>query len=190
MSLSTSKKQLVISTVGVDRPGLVAMMCEIISEHNGNIDDSTMTLLGGQFAMIYIVTFPDQVTVNGFLLACQSLKQDHQLYVESHVLETPYSVETMQVSETHPHKYLLSVGGYDRTGITYAFAKKLADFNINITDVNAHRINGENGTVYMLAIEMEATADLDETAFKACLDQLGQDMSLDVRLRSMDAMIL
>jgi glycine cleavage system transcriptional repressor len=185
-----SPQQLVISTVGADRPGLVATMCEIISEHNGNIDDSTMTLLGGQFAMIYVATFPDADSTQDFHNACQHLKESHNLHFESHLLDTPYSAETMTASESHPHKYLLSVGGYDRTGITYAFSKKLADFDINITDVNAHRINGEEGTVYMLAIEMDAPRELDEDAFKASLDTLGQAMSLDVRLRSMDAMIL
>jgi glycine cleavage system transcriptional repressor len=188
--MQTTPLQLVISSVGSDRPGLVALMCEVISMHQGNIDDSTMTLLGGQFAMIYIVTFPDEDAVQAFSEACQILKEQENLHLGFNRLNTITTSCSPSVQASSFRKYLLSVGGYDRTGITYAFSRALADLNINITDVNAHRLNGEAGIVYMLAIEMDAPATLDEQQLKKKLDTLGREMKLDVRLRSMDAMIL
>ena len=40
----------VISTIGHDRPGLVSDITAIANEHQLNIEDSRMTVLGGEFA--------------------------------------------------------------------------------------------------------------------------------------------
>ncbi len=183
--------KLVISTVGKDRPGLVARMCEAISNANGNIDDSTMTRLGGQFSMIYIVHFESPDHIELFKTAIRQIEEEGLFHVDIRPLspdEEPDLPETTTRSKSR--KYLLSVGGYDRTGITYAFSKALAAFDINITDVHAHRINGEDGIVYMLAIEMDVPLNVDEAEMKADLETLGKELNLDVRLRSMDAIIL
>jgi glycine cleavage system transcriptional repressor len=183
--------RIVISTIGKDQPGLVARMCEAITQAQGNIVDSTMTRLGGQFAMIYIVTFESRERLTQFKQACVQFEDEGLLSVD--IQRLPDTSDLPHADQHDPpghRKYLLSVGGYDRTGITYAFSKELASFGINITDVNAHRISGEAGTVYMLAIEMECPLNVDETAMKHALENLGNQLSLDVRLRSMDAIIL
>ncbi len=189
--MPSSLIKLVISTVGKDRPGLVAHMCEAISNAHGNIDDSTMTRLGGQFSMIYIVHFDSTENIERFKANVQAIEEKCLFHVDVRPLspeEEPDLPETQAPAKSR--KYLLSVGGYDRTGITYAFSKALAGFEINITDVHAHRINGEDGIVYMLAIEMDVPLNVDEAEMKANLEALGKDLNLDVRLRSMDAIIL
>ena len=189
--MPSSLIKLVISTVGKDQPGLVARMCEAISNANGNIDDSTMTRLGGQFSMIYIVHFTNSQDLDRFKTAVRQIEAEGLFHVDLRTLSPDEEPDLLKM--THPskaRKYLLSVGGYDRTGITYAFSKTLASLQINITDVNAHRINGENGIVYMLAIEMDVPFSIDEAEMKATLEDLGKELDLDVRLRSMDAIIL
>jgi glycine cleavage system transcriptional repressor len=187
----SSPFKLVISTVGKDRPGLVARMCEAISNAQGNIDDSTMTRLGGQFSMIYIVHFTRAEDLERFKDAIVEIKKEGLFHVDLCLLsaeDEPMLPETQIAPKAR--KYLLSVGGYDRTGITYAFSKALAGFGINITDLHAHRINGENGIVYMLAIEMDVPLTVNDNEMKTTLENLGQKLNLDVRLRSMDAIIL
>jgi glycine cleavage system transcriptional repressor len=183
----------VVTTVGKDASGLVAGMCEVITRHNGNIEDSTMTRLGGQFAMIYLICFQTDRQAEAFKTDAKTLRTTHGLHVEA----TPLSESEIQAQLSPEHaktpaqrKYLLSVGGYDRTGITLAFSKALATLQVNITDLNAHRINGQEGVVYILAIEMECPASVDETTLTDALNALGKEMELDVRLRSMDALIL
>jgi glycine cleavage system transcriptional repressor len=189
--MPSSLIKLVISTVGKDRPGLVARMCEAISNAQGNIDDSTMTRLGGQFSMIYIVHFNSLDNLERFKIAIAQIEEEGLFHVDIRPLAPDEEPDLPDSSVSlKSHKYLLSVGGYDRTGITYAFSKALAAFHINITDVHAHRINGEDGIVYMLAIEMDVPLNVDEAEMKANLEALGKELNLDVRLRSMDAIIL
>jgi glycine cleavage system transcriptional repressor len=186
------KPYYVITTVGRDASGLVAAMCQAITAARGNIEDSTMTRLGGQFAMMYLVCFEDSEGPTEIQPLCDALLQSHGLHVRLVALNA-HEIQAQLNPVPHApelRKYLLSVGGYDRTGITLAFSQALAELGVNITDVNAHRIQGEQGLVYMLAIEMECPATVSEPVLSERLSQLGQSMALDVRLRSMDAMIL
>jgi glycine cleavage system transcriptional repressor len=192
-TLNFSHHYYVVTTVGKDASGLVAAMCGVITQSHGNIEDSTMTRLGGQFAMIYLVCFEDEAHVATFKEQAKALHATHGLHVETTRLnDAEVKAQLSPESDEVPvhRKYLLSVGGYDRTGITLAFSQALAALSVNITDLNAHRINGQDGVVYILAIEMECPSDVDETTLTETLNTLGKEMELDVRLRSMDALIL
>ena len=49
----------VISTIGHDRPGVVSDLSKLIDELNLSIEDSRMTVLGGEFAVLMSVTGGD-----------------------------------------------------------------------------------------------------------------------------------
>lgn len=53
--MSTQKTYLVISALGEDRPGIVSHLSKIILDQGCNIEDSRMTVLGGDFAAILLV---------------------------------------------------------------------------------------------------------------------------------------
>lgn len=53
--MATQKTYLVISALGEDRPGIVNDLSKAILEHGCNIEDSRMTVLGGEFAAILLV---------------------------------------------------------------------------------------------------------------------------------------
>jgi Glycine cleavage system regulatory protein len=53
--MSTRKTFLVISALGQDHPGLVNDLSRTILEQGCNIEDSRMTVLGGEFAAILLV---------------------------------------------------------------------------------------------------------------------------------------
>ena len=48
--------KLVISALGTDRPGIVDELSNIIYNHDLNIEDSRMTVLGGEFAILLLVS--------------------------------------------------------------------------------------------------------------------------------------
>mgnify|MGYP003446493178 FL=1 len=51
-------KYLVISALGKDRPGIVNLLAQAILEAGCNIQDSRMTVLGGEFALMLLVSGP------------------------------------------------------------------------------------------------------------------------------------
>src|SRR5215210_8202540 len=50
-----------VTAVGSDRPGIVAAVTRVFVEHRCNIEDSSMTILRGQFAMMLVVDAPADV---------------------------------------------------------------------------------------------------------------------------------
>src|SRR5438309_5307887 len=53
------KNQLLVTAVGEDRPGIVARLSEIFIKHGGNLEESRMAILGGEFAAIVLVSAPE-----------------------------------------------------------------------------------------------------------------------------------
>jgi len=53
--MATQKTYLVISALGEDRPGIVNALSKAILDHGCNIEDSRMTVLGGEFAAILLI---------------------------------------------------------------------------------------------------------------------------------------
>lgn len=53
--MATQKTYLVISALGEDHPGIVNQLSRAILDHGCNIEDSRMTVLGGEFAAILLV---------------------------------------------------------------------------------------------------------------------------------------
>ena len=54
MNAQQDKDLIVITVIGVDRPGIVAGIASVLASHNVNIEDISQTVLRGFFAMIMI----------------------------------------------------------------------------------------------------------------------------------------
>jgi glycine cleavage system transcriptional repressor len=50
----------ILTAVGKDRPGLVDVVSRFILQCGGNIEDSRMAILGGEFAMVILVGGPPE----------------------------------------------------------------------------------------------------------------------------------
>ncbi|RME50099.1 MAG: transcriptional regulator, partial [Caldilineae bacterium] len=53
------RKHLVLTVTGKDRPGLVDYVTKILLEFDGNVEASRMARLGGEFAMLMMVSVPE-----------------------------------------------------------------------------------------------------------------------------------
>src|SRR5437660_4944045 len=50
-----------VTAIGADRPGIVAAVTGVFVEHGCNLEDTSMTILRGHFAMMLIVAAPEDV---------------------------------------------------------------------------------------------------------------------------------
>lgn len=50
------KHWFALSAIGRDRPGIVADLAELIYECDCNLEDSSMTILGSEFAVLLLLT--------------------------------------------------------------------------------------------------------------------------------------
>ncbi|MBX2861637.1 MAG: hypothetical protein KTR14_10410 [Vampirovibrio sp.] len=168
-------KKAVVSGIGHDRPGIVAGFTQVLFRHGCNIEDSSMTILGPEFAMILIISMADTVSEEAVAADLEVLEKELGLSVAFKPLQLPAAPAAATNNLT---PYMISVSGHDRTGITYEVANLLASFQINITDLNAQSITGEaDSSVYIMMVEAGIPQGFDfgplETAFKDLETTLG-----------------
>ena len=168
-----------VTIIGKDRPGIVADTSEVLYKLGCNVEDSNSTMLGGEFAMILIVShekpfskkrledeFAAKNAGNGLSAFIRTLKTDEVSYQEP-------TGELCQVS----------VYGSDQPGIVYRVTRELADRNINITDLNTKLVGSEEEPVYVLVLEAALPADMTVEDATGMLEKLKKELSVDISVR-------
>ena len=79
-------KHIVLTLTGRDKVGIVEGVTSVIAKRNGNVEASRMTRLGGEFAMLMLITLPDNEFAN--------LSQDFQ-----HMRADGYQVTLLQTED-------------------------------------------------------------------------------------------
>ena len=110
-----------LSAVGADRPGIVAAVTGAFAEHGCNLEDSSMTILRGQFAMMLIVDAPAGVGAGELQATLAGPAADLDLVVTVRPADEPPEVEPEVESWT------VSVYGADHPGIVHGVASLLAE---------------------------------------------------------------
>jgi glycine cleavage system transcriptional repressor len=127
MAMQTKKTYLVISALGKDRPGIVNQIAKMIAEHGCNIEDSRMTVLGGEFAVILLVegkwntlakvenSLPElEKTLDLTIIAKRTSEREHTRSL------IPYAVDVIAM---------------DHPGIVSSLSGFFAERDINIEDM-------------------------------------------------------
>ncbi|HEY5997077.1 MAG TPA: ACT domain-containing protein, partial [Candidatus Deferrimicrobiaceae bacterium] len=144
-----------MSVVGRDRPGIVAGISRILFELGCNIEDSSSTILSGQFAMLLVVGTPGAVSPDAFDRAFDGVRGGMGLMISVNALGDEELSREKGFKGT-PH--IISVHGADRPGIVYRVTQALADRSVNVTDLNTQVVGSKDRPVYVMVIE----ADLPE----------------------------
>jgi len=139
-------KYLVLSAIGSDRPGIVNELSELILECGCNIENSRMTVLGGEFAIILLVSgqwntitkLEDgiaklEATLNLKVITKRTAPQPHTQN------ELPYAVEAICV---------------DQKGILHELASFFSARTINIQDITTSHYNAPHTGTAMFSLQM------------------------------------
>jgi glycine cleavage system transcriptional repressor len=164
-----------ITVLGHDRPGIIAETTGVLADLGLNLEDSTMTLLRGHFAMMLVCE--GDVAAADVERALAGLTEDGTLTVS--VREVPAEPEPEAVGST----YVLTVHGGDRPGIVSAVAAEVARVGGNITDLTT-RLSGE---LYLLVAEVDLPAGADVAALQAALETVAADLGVGVTLRVLES---
>ena len=180
--------KIVVSAIGKDRPGIVSKVTGVLYRHHASIEDSSMTILEGNFTMIMIVAIPEKAGILSFQKDFKTLQQKLRLIIS---IQEP-KVKPQIGPFTHNGKpYILSVLGGDKPGIVHGVAKLLARRRINITDLNTKVIGREDTkNVYAMVLEVEVPASVKEAEVSKELASLGEKLKVDVTFRPIESLNL
>lgn len=176
-----------ITGIGDDRPGIVAAVTEVLLRYDGNIAESTMTMLGNQFAFLMVATIPDSANVDVFCKAFQPVEKDCQVSIFVQPL-------THDITDNNHrpdgNMFMFSIAGEDKMGITAHFTKLMAKYDVNIMDLNAKTIEGNGGPAYVLMIEAILPKTIDLPGFEQAMAQQGEALNVEVTYHPLEAIAL
>lgn len=164
-----------ITVLGHDRPGIIAETTSILASLGLNIEDSTMTLLRGHFAMTLISAGEaPAVTIES---ALETMTARGDLTVAVH------EVPAGEPNATAGTSWVLSVHGGDRSGIVSSVVAQIAEVGGNVTDLTT-RLAGD---LYVLVAEIDMPRGADVAALRAALDSTAVDLGVGVSLNEVEA---
>lgn len=166
--------QLAITVLGHDRPGIIAETTRALADLGVNIEDSTMTLLRGHFAMVLLTD--DSAATQDVERALDVLTADGTLSVAVRTVPS-------EPARTAAASYLLSVHGGDRPGIVSSVAAEVARVGGSITDLST-RLTGD---LYVLLAECDLPPETDVSALESAVVAAASALGVSATLRPLES---
>ncbi len=171
------KECLVINASGEDRVGLVEKLTQQVTAAGCNIEQSRMSVLGGQFALIMLIT--------GGQEALSALEQQLPSVGESLGLSLIHKWTHKRESRESFIPYDVEVVALDNPGIVHKLAQFFASNGINIEELETETYPAPHTGSPMFAVHItvgvpagDSIARLRE-GFMAYCDDLNLDASIE-----------
>ncbi len=169
------REQIIAVTVlGQDRPGIVADVTGALADLHGNLEDSTMTLLRGHFAMVLLVH--TGASAEAVQCALNPLCAGGSLVINARVLGDS------ALSEVRGPSYALRVHGADRPGIVATITAVVARHGANIVDLGTRLVEG----LYVLMAELQLPKEASAVGLRAELQGAADELGVELHLSPID----
>jgi glycine cleavage system transcriptional repressor len=177
--MSTS---LAVTAIGTDRPGIVAAVTGALVAHGCNLEDTSMSILRGQFAMVLVVAAPDGLDAATLEEGLAEAAPD--LVVSVRVL--PPSADA---TDDDGDRWTVVVYGADHPGIVHGITRVLADAGVNIVDLTT-RVTGDPKPIYAMVMEVALPAGLRGEELDGRLAAASAELGVECTLHPSEADIL
>lgn len=118
---------LVLSAIGPDRIGLAEQIADAVASKNCNIEESKMAVLGGDFAVIVLVSGKTE-DITSFQKAQDELSKKLNMHIEIR--------ETRVADSVHVGlPYIVESVSMDTPGIVYSLTSILTLYKVNVEDL-------------------------------------------------------
>ena len=169
----------ILSILGHDRPGIVAAVSRVLFEQNCNIENVSQTTLQSEFAGIFIVSMPADLSRQSLH---QGLKEQMApLGLEVHITSLKPSPAPIPVPECE--SYIITTKGPDRKGLVAGISEVIAKFEGNITNLQAVFKGGDDPGDNIMIYEIDVPAQIDQQALYQALRRRAQELKLEIDIQ-------
>lgn len=171
------RENIVFTLTGADRVGIVEAVTKMLLDHGGNVETSRMARLGGEFAILMLVSMPsDQL---------DSLGGDVENLVAQGFKVT--TSRTMQsYGEAHPGwtSCQIEVHGADHEGIIHQVAHYLSECGINIESMDTETSHAPvSGTpLFSMTALVSVPPALSGRGWESALEDMGNRLNVDIKV--------
>jgi glycine cleavage system transcriptional repressor len=173
-----------VTAVGADRPGIVAAVTNVLVERGCNLEDASMTILRGNFAMVLVVEVPGPADAAALEAALGPTAQALELVV------TVRPIADTVPSAARGEAWTVAVYGADRPGIVHGVAALMAELGVNIVDVTTRVVGPPDEPVYLMLLDVTVPPDVGESLLRERLERRARELAVECSLHRADADIL
>lgn len=179
-------RHFALSAVGRDRPGIVAGVTGALVGLGCNLEDTSMSILAGRFAMVLIVAGPDTLSATRVEEELAPVAGSLGLVLWVH------DVEEAVATASPGDSWTLAVHGADRPGMVHDVAAALAEAGVNIVDLSTRVMAGDgpDSAGYAMLVELTLPEGLDGPALSRHLEERAAGWGVAYSLHSSAADIL
>ena len=166
-----------ISALGRDQPGIVDGLSRVILDCQCNIVDSRMSVLGGEFAVVLLVSAPSAQKIE----ALKAELQHHQKTLGLTII----SKETVaQAACPDQISYDISAVAIDHPGIVHQLARFFSRKGINIETLGTDRYAaGHTGTpMFSIRMQINVPPDVKIAELRIQFLEFCDDLNIDATL--------
>jgi glycine cleavage system transcriptional repressor len=177
---SAVRHWFILSAVGRDRPGIVADLAQLVFDCEANLEDSRMTLLGNEFAAIFLCSGSRDDLQQRLSDGARRLEWENRLTVFLRPLE---GEPRPAVPAAGMRLARIDAEGEDRAGIVARICRLLADLSINIADLHSETQPSPSGSsIYRMSLLVEVPDSVKAGEFASALDEVGQQIGVEIRV--------
>ena len=157
--------KLLISVLGQDRPGIIALITKVLFEKDFNIEDVSQTILQNEFSGIFIATGPEQISSAELHKALVRASADFDL----HFYIRKLSSEALAWTDCDCEPFVITTRGPDRKGLVSQIAAILGGHNVNVTQLQAVFRGGSDPGNNIMIYEVDIPSNTDQQALRQSL---------------------
>ncbi len=174
------ERWFILSAIGADRPGLVAELAQLILECDGNLEDSRMTILGTDFAVILLCSSTAADAGDRLAVGAKRLEREHGLTILLRHLEAG---PRPAVPAPGHRLFRMQAAGEDKAGIVAGLCRVLAEHGVNIAELATRSRPGPGGSPhYEMTLALEVPGRTDPQALRAALEREADRLVIDLSL--------
>jgi len=167
-----------VTLIGKDRPGIVSHVTSALYQGGGNLGETSMMRLGGNFSIMMMVEFAGRKKELHDTLSSVTDSMDLHLHIDK--------ID----AKLHEHRIpdvRVSVYGADRAGIVSKVTTTLAEAGLNILDLESDVAGDKDKPLYIMHIEGEASEGVK--ALESALQIVKEEDGVDAELVEIDTLI-
>ena len=172
-------KQMIISVMSQDRPGIIADITGAIYELEGDLADLSQSILFGYLTMILIANFAGPVTPENVIAQISQIKSQTTLDVLVRALNPAIEIAPSGL----PKKtYIVTAQGKNRSGLVHGISSFCYHHAINILDLATTR----TGDQYTMILQLDLDQAESLTQIRQALKAYGRQSGLTVVMQHHD----
>lgn len=176
--MSESKNHYVVFVLGTDSCGIVSDISKVLYEIGANINDSSHTIIGNQFAMLLLISTTANCTIEKVQEAFTAVSKNRNLTIYTQPLQ---EVDVHRKQMEPGQLCVIHLYGADKPGIVYQVTNLLAKNKINITDLSTRRFGSDESPIYIMYLEADVPNHIDTKKLGQELKDIAQKLNVEIK---------